>query len=68
MNQVNYTAMSTQELRQYFLEHRQDQAALQAYLERRRQQPAKVITTVDDPEFDDKIQTAIRQQMTDNQS
>lgn len=64
MNQVNYAAMSDQELRQYFLEHRQDQAALQAYLERRWRRPFQVITTVDDPEFDAKIEAAIRQQMS----
>lgn len=68
MNKVNYAAMSDRELRQYFLEHRQDQAALQAYLERRWRRPVQVITTVDDPEFDTKIQAAIRQQMSKYQS
>lgn len=36
MTQIDYAAMSDQELKQYFLKHRQDEAAFQAYLERRR--------------------------------
>lgn len=67
MNQVNYAAMSDRELRRYFLEHRQDRAALQAYLERRRRS-VQVITTVDDPDFDAKIQAAIHQQVSKHQS
>ncbi len=59
MSQVNYAAMSDQELRQYFLKHQQDSAALQAYLERRWKRPVQVITTVDDLDFDIKIQAAI---------
>jgi hypothetical protein len=68
MNQVNYTAMSYQELRHYFLAHRQDKAALQAYLDRRREHSHSVITTVNDPDFDTKIQSAIRQQISEYQS
>ncbi len=68
MSQIDYTAMSDQELRQYFLKHREDKAALQAYLERRREGSFQVITTVDDPDFDAKIQVAIRQQMSEHHS
>jgi hypothetical protein len=63
MNQINYATMSDQELRQYFLKHRNDQAALSAYLERRNQVKRPIITTVDDPDFEDKIQSAILQQL-----
>ena len=55
MSQVNYTALSDQELRQYFLLHREDKLALRAYLERLGDRPRTVITTVDDPDFDAKI-------------
>lgn len=65
MNQVNYAAMSDQELRQYFLKHRQDSAALQAYLQRRWKRPLQVITTVDDPDFDIKIQAAISKKISE---
>lgn len=63
MSQVNYAAMSDQELRQYFLRHREDKTAFRAYLDRLGDRPREVITTVDDPDFDKKIQAAILRQM-----
>jgi hypothetical protein len=63
MSQVNYAALSDQELRQYFLMHREDKSALRAYLERLGDRPRTVITTVDDPDFDAKIQAAALKQM-----
>ncbi len=61
MSQVNYAAMSDRELRQHFLRHREDKMALRAYLDRLSDRPRKVITTVDDPDFDTKIQAAVLQ-------
>ncbi|MBO1351583.1 MAG: hypothetical protein EBE86_031350 [Hormoscilla sp. GUM202] len=66
MSKIEYVTMSDQQLRQYFLEHRQDEAALKAYLDRRHQRSTEVITTANDPDFDAKIIAAIRQQMSDN--
>lgn len=68
MSQVNYDVMSDRELRQHFLRHREDKAAFRAYLDRLGHRPRNVITTVDDPDFDAKIQAAVLQQMraTDN--
>lgn len=63
MSQVNYAAMSDQELRQYFLQHREDKIALRAYLDRLGDRPRNIITTVDDPDFDAKIQAEILRQM-----
>lgn len=63
MNQVNYAAMSDKELRQYFLLHREDKTALRAYLDRLSDRPRNIITTVDDPDFDAKIQSAVLKQM-----
>jgi hypothetical protein len=68
MSPVDYTAMSYKELRRYFLKHREDKAAFQAYLARRRERARPVITRVDDPNFDDKIQAAIRQQLAEHRS
>lgn len=59
MSQVNYAAMSDEELKQYFLRHREDKMALRAYLDRVGERPREIITTVDDPDFDAKIQAAI---------
>ena len=64
MSQIDYAAMTDQQLKQYFLEHRNDKAALQAYLNRRNQRSKVVITTIDDPDFDQKIQAAIEQQIS----
>ncbi|PSB03168.1 DUF6887 family protein [Merismopedia glauca] len=55
--------MSDRELRQHFLQHRDDKIALRAYLDRLSDRPHKVITTVDDPDFDAKIQAAVWRQM-----
>lgn len=63
MSMVNYAAMSDEELRRYFLQHRDDKAALGAYLDRLSERPREVITTVDDPDFDAKIQAAVLRQM-----
>lgn len=63
MNQIDYAALSQEELKQYFLQHREDKTALQAYLNRLNEHPRQIITTVDDPNFDSKIQAAIQQQM-----
>ena len=63
MSQINYTALSDQELRHYFLLHRENKLALQAYLERLGDRPRTVIATVDDPDFDAKIHAAVLKQM-----
>ncbi|MGA9379666.1 MAG: hypothetical protein WBV73_12935 [Phormidium sp.] len=63
MSQINYDSMSNTELKQYFLKHREDQAALQAYLDRINQRPLKIIASPDDPDFDEKVQAAIRRKL-----
>ena len=70
MSQINYDAMSTTELKQYFLKHRGDHAAFQAYLDRINQRPLKIIASPDDPDFDEKVQAAIRRKLetTSNKS
>ncbi|MGF1673694.1 MAG: hypothetical protein ACFCUV_08425 [Rivularia sp. (in: cyanobacteria)] len=66
MNPVNYTQMSDQQLKKYLIKHRNDQAVLQAYLNRRHQRSNPVIATVNDSNFNDKILTAIRDQISKN--
>ncbi len=63
MSQANFDIMSDAELRRYFLANRQDQAAFQAYLDRFSQRPKSVIASPNDPDFDEKIQAAIRQKL-----
>jgi len=63
MSQIDYTAMSDRELKQYFLNHREDEAALQAYLERRRKRSSGVIAKVGDPDFEAKIDAVIGEKL-----
>lgn len=63
MSQTNYNAMSDAQLKHYFLKHRGDQAAFQAYLDRINQRPRRIIASPDDPDFDEKVQAAIRQKL-----
>lgn len=68
MSQVNFAAMSNQELKRYFLEHRNDETTLQAYLARRKQHSSGIITKVGDPDFDSKIQATIQQKLQQPES
>ena len=63
MNQVNYDAMSDAQLKQYFLKHRSEQSALQAYLDSINQHPLRIIASPSDSDFDEKVQAAIRQKL-----
>ncbi|MCL1475941.1 DUF6887 family protein [Argonema antarcticum] len=63
MSQINYDAMSDTELKQYFLKHRGNRTAFQAYLDRINQRPHRIIASPDDPDFDEKVQAAIRQKL-----
>ncbi|MEH1820557.1 MAG: hypothetical protein V7L31_16000 [Nostoc sp.] len=63
MSRINYDAMSNAELREYFLKHRRDEAAFQAYLNRINQRPLRIIASLNDPDFDEKVQVAIRQKL-----
>ena len=66
MSQVNYNEMSDRELKQYFLQNRQDREALDVYLDRLNQRPKNIIASPGDPDFDQKIQAAIRQKLAVN--
>ncbi|MDJ1168630.1 hypothetical protein PMG71_04235 [Roseofilum sp. BLCC_M154] len=63
MNSANFEAMSDEELKRYFLANREDKIALQAYLDRFSQRPKSLIASPNEPDFDAKIQSAIRQKL-----
>jgi hypothetical protein len=63
MSQVNFEAMSDAELKRYFLANRQDKDAFQVCFHRFSQRPKSVIASPSDPDFDAKIQAAIRQKL-----
>jgi hypothetical protein len=66
METINYSAMSDEELKSYFLQHREDKLALENYLDRVGDRPHQVITTVDDPDFDAKIHAVTKQKILNN--
>jgi len=68
MSQVDYTGMGDRELKRYFLENGGDKAAVQAYLDRRKRRSNSIITKMGAPDFDTKIEAAIRQQMKEYKS
>ena len=63
MSQINYDSMSAADLKQYFLKHRGDRLAFQAYLDKINQRPLRVIASPDDPDFDEKVRAAIRSKL-----
>jgi hypothetical protein len=68
MSQINYDAMSDSELREYFLAHRQDQAAFHAHLDRLNCQPPTIVANPAEPDFDGKLQALIRQKLAATQN
>lgn len=54
-HKIDYNSMSDSELRRYFLEHREDQAAFHAYMDRRHARPNRQTISPDDPEWQQKI-------------
>ncbi|WP_193196684.1 DUF6887 family protein [Nostoc sp. MG11] len=63
MSRINYDSMSNVELKQYFLKHRGDESAFQAYLDRINQRPRRIVASPDDADFDEKVQAVIRQKL-----
>jgi hypothetical protein len=63
MNQVDYAAMNDQELRQYFLNNRNDQTAFHAYMDRRHARPNQTIIEPDDPNADEKFRLMVEEKL-----
>jgi len=61
--QIDYDSMSDLELKRYFLEHREDQAAFHAYMDRRHARPNRHSISPDDPEWQQKVIASIKRQM-----
>lgn len=58
MSNVDYAAMSDQELKQYFLAHRNDQSAFEAYMDRRHQKQKQTLIAageIDRLPFDEQV-------------
>ncbi|MCV3213550.1 hypothetical protein OGM63_08430 [Plectonema radiosum NIES-515] len=66
MTQVNYAAMTDQELKRYILAHRDDQQAFYIYMDRRHSRPDKVVIKFDDPNWEAKVLAAIQEKLDQN--
>lgn len=60
---TDYDSMSDSELKRYFLDHREDQAAFYAYMDRRHARPQREIISPDDPDWQQKVIASIKRQM-----
>ncbi len=52
---TDYDSMSDSELKRYFLDHREDQTAFYAYMDRRHARPKREVISPDDPEWQQKV-------------
>ena len=60
---VNYSSMTDRELRRYMLDHRQDDEAFYAYMDRRAARPTTEVIVPDDPQWEVKITANIERQI-----
>jgi hypothetical protein len=63
MTQINYATMSDAELKHYLVTHKDDQEAFYAYMDRRRLRSNRVSIKFDDPDWEEKILSAIQAQL-----
>ena len=63
MSKVDYMTMTDQELKRYILEHRDDQQAFHAYMDRRYARPNREAISPNDPKWKVKALSSIREQI-----
>ncbi len=59
----NYSTMSDLELKRYMLEHRNDQEAFHAYMDRVYARPQQTVVEPDDTDWEAKVLADIREQI-----
>lgn len=60
MTEVNYAAMTNQELKRYILNNRKDLEAFEVYTDRRYCRPNRTVVKFDDPDWEEKIVSEIQ--------
>lgn len=63
MNKIDFTAMTLDEAKRYFLEHRDDQEAFYAYMDKLRRSGRAIVIDPTDPNSEAKAITAIQQKL-----
>jgi hypothetical protein len=66
MKQIDFASMSDQELKHYLVEHRDDQAAFHAYMDRRQARSNKAAIELDDPNWQERVVSLIQDQLNAN--
>jgi hypothetical protein len=66
MAQVNYDAMSLDELRQYLLSHREDNNAFHSYIDRSKATGRMIAIDPSDPQWEANLDRRIQQARTNN--
>lgn len=57
-----FESMTDQELKRYFLKHR-DEESFHAYMDRRYARPNRHVVSADDPEWQQKVVSSIKRQL-----
>ncbi len=66
MTQINYDAMSLDELRQYVLNHREDNTAFHSYIDRSKATGRMIAIDPSDPQWEANLDRRIQQVKTNN--
>lgn len=65
---TDYSSMSDRELRRYMMEHRTDNEAFHAYMDRRYTRPNRQVISLEEPGWETKIDTAIQKQIQEGKA
>jgi hypothetical protein len=68
MTPVNYDTMTDQEVKEYFLAHRDDQTAFYAHMDRVNARPQKDPIKPDDPDADEKFRLMVEEKLAQGQN
>lgn len=68
MSKIDYASMNLDEAKRYFLEHRDDQEAFYAYMDKLHASGRAIIIDPTDPNSEAKAQAAIQQRISDPHS
>ncbi len=64
MNKIDFTLMALDEAKRYFLEHRDDQDAFYAYMDKLHASGLAIVIDTTDPDSEAKAQAAIQQKLS----
>ncbi len=63
MSEINFTALTDEELKHYFLKHRDNTDAFHAYIDRKHARPSLGSIQPDDPDWESKLIASIQEKI-----